>query len=146
MYRTILVPFDGSAGAWQALRTALRLAREASAALTLLSVEERLPHFAAAVGEIEEEKELENHYFARVQQEAVALARAHGVEPATAIRAGPAAHVIVRYAEEQGCDLIVIGASGHSGVWGRLLGATTDRVVDHAPCDVLVARAAHALA
>lgn len=45
-----------------------------------------------------------------------------------------------QYALEVGADLLIIGHSGHSGIWGRLLGTTADKVVDHAPCSVLVVR------
>jgi nucleotide-binding universal stress UspA family protein len=75
-----------------------------------------------------------------VQAEAVALAREQGIELTTELRAGHAAHWIVRYAQEEHCDLIVIGHRGHSGIWGMLLGSTTARVVDQAQCDVLVVR------
>jgi universal stress protein F len=41
------------------------------------------------------------------------------------------------------CDLIVIGSHGYSGI-DRLLGTTAAKVVNHAPCSVLVVRAAQA--
>lgn len=139
-YRKILVPFDGSPGSWKAMRKATMLSREQNAELTVLSVEEHLPHYAATVGEVQEEKEQENEYFAKVQGEAAKLAKEQGVALKTAIQPGHGAQTIVHYAAEQGCDLIVIGHSGHSGIWGALLGSTTARMVDHAPCDVLVVR------
>ena len=48
--------------------------------------------------------------------------------------------VLPHYALEVGADLLIIGHSGHSGIWGRLLGTMADKVVDHAPCSVLVVR------
>jgi len=139
-YRRILVPFDGSQGSWKALRKALVLAGEQGAAITALSIEEHLPRYAATVGEVQEEKEQENAYFAQLHAQAVALAREQGLDIKTETLVGHAAQTIVRYAEEQEFDLIAIGHSGHSGVWGVLLGSTTARVVDQAPCDVLVVR------
>jgi nucleotide-binding universal stress UspA family protein len=41
-----------------------------------------------------------------------------------------------------GCDLIVIGSHGYSGI-DRVIGTTAAKVVNHAPCSVLVVRAAH---
>lgn len=140
LYNKILVAFDGSAGSWHALRKAILLAREQGAELTALSVEEHLPRYAATVGEVQEEKEAENHYFARLQAEAMAPARQQGVELRTVIATGHAAESIVRYAREHAFDLVVISHIGHSGIWGALLGSTTDRVVEHAHCDVLVVR------
>ena len=37
------------------------------------------------------------------------------------------------------CDLIVLGSHGYSGI-DRLLGTTAAKVVNHAPCSVLVVR------
>ena len=37
-------------------------------------------------------------------------------------------------------DLIVIGHSDHSALWGRLLGDTADRIADQAPCSVLIVK------
>src|SRR5262249_60211206 len=56
------------------------------------------------------------------------------------IRPGHAAQALPHYAMEVGAELLVIGHSGHSGIWGRLLGTTADKVVEHAPCSVLVVR------
>jgi nucleotide-binding universal stress UspA family protein len=106
----------------------------------VLSVEEHLPRYAATVGEIDEEKEQENHYFDRLHSRAALLARESGVALTGEIVPGHAAQSIVRYAQKGSFDLIVISHSGHSGVWGMLLGSTTARVVDQALCDVLVVR------
>jgi nucleotide-binding universal stress UspA family protein len=47
---------------------------------------------------------------------------------------------IVETAEQDGTDLIIIGSHGYKA-WERLLlGSTSDSVVRHAPCSVLVVR------
>ena len=47
---------------------------------------------------------------------------------------------IVETAEEDGTDLIIVGSHGYSR-WERLLlGSTSDSVVHHAPCSVLIVR------
>lgn len=46
---------------------------------------------------------------------------------------------ILKLAEEEKADLIVMGAHGHHGLTG-LLGSTTDRIMHRASCDVLVVR------
>jgi nucleotide-binding universal stress UspA family protein len=46
----------------------------------------------------------------------------------------------VKYAKDKKCDLIVLGHSGHSRLWGHLLGHTADRVSEYASCSVLIVR------
>lgn len=53
---------------------------------------------------------------------------------------GRAYHEICRLAENLGTDLIVISTRGHTGLKHVVLGSTTERVVQHAPCPVLVVR------
>ncbi len=70
-----------------------------------------------------------------------AVARAHnagavGVEGAQA--EGAAWEQIVETARERGCDLIVVGTHGRSGLSRVLLGSTAERVVRKAGCAVLV--------
>ena len=48
--------------------------------------------------------------------------------------------MLVQAAADQNCDLIVVGHSDHSELWGRLLGDTADRISDHAHCSVLIVK------
>ena len=65
----------------------------------------------------------------------------------TAVRGGTQVVVgspwqsICETAHRLGCDLIVIGSHGYSGI-DRVLGTTAAKVVNHASCSVLVVRAA----
>ena len=140
LYKKIMVPLDGSQASWKALRKALELAQVSQAEMVALSVEEQLPHYAATIDEVQEAKSELNGYFTKVQSDAIELAKQYGIELRTRVVVGHAAQTIVRYARDQGVELIVIGPIGHAGVWGVLLGSTTARVVDHAHCDVLVVR------
>lgn len=67
-------------------------------------------------------------------------AKSLGVGLKTQILAGHPAQTIVRFAEEESFDLIIMGHSGSSAVWGRFLGTTTEKVMGHAHCSVLVVR------
>ncbi|TWU38503.1 universal stress protein [Novipirellula artificiosorum] len=53
---------------------------------------------------------------------------------------GHIGHSIVEAAEASKCDMIVMGAKGHSGIGRMLLGSTSDYVATHAPCNVIVVR------
>src|SRR6266480_3505044 len=99
MYRHILVGIDETAGAQQAFATALDLARIHGATLTLLSVEEHLPHYAASVGEVDETVQELNARFRLVQAADMERATAQGVPVDTLIAAGATAQVITRTAQ-----------------------------------------------
>jgi nucleotide-binding universal stress UspA family protein len=51
-----------------------------------------------------------------------------------------AADEIIRYAQEKGIDLIVVGTKGRSGMSKALLGSVASKVVTYSPCSVLVVR------
>ncbi len=57
----------------------------------------------------------------------------------TITRLGQPADVLVGLAEELGADLLVIGSHGYGGI-DRVLGTTAAKVVNKAPCSVLVVR------
>ncbi|MDE3131741.1 MAG: universal stress protein, partial [Acidobacteriota bacterium] len=46
----------------------------------------------------------------------------------------------VDIAEEQGCDLIMVGNKGTTGAKRFLLGSVPNKVSQHAPCSVLIVR------
>lgn len=56
MFKHILIGFDGTPGSEQALKLGVALASMTGASLVALSVEEKLPAYAASVGEVEETK------------------------------------------------------------------------------------------
>ncbi len=59
---------------------------------------------------------------------------------ATVCQPGHPVKVILGKADELRCDLIVMGARGHSLIGRLLLGSVSDSVATHAKCSVLIAR------
>lgn len=53
---------------------------------------------------------------------------------------GSAGPTIVELADQTDCDLIVVGAKGHSQIHRMLLGSVSDYVATHAKCSVLIVR------
>jgi nucleotide-binding universal stress UspA family protein len=141
MYKKLLVGFDGSAGARAALYHAIALAQTMGAKVWALWVSETIPYFSEVIGEIKAEKEAAHVYFEKLKAEVERIEKEKAVEIKFHTHAGHAAENLVRYAKEGGFNLIILGSSGHSGTWGRLLGHTADRVSEHAPCNVLIVRA-----
>ena len=58
----------------------------------------------------------------------------------TLVRQGRSFHEIADAARTLQVDLIIISTHGYTGLKHALLGSTTERVVRHAPCPVLVVR------
>jgi nucleotide-binding universal stress UspA family protein len=140
MYKKIVVGYDGSKGAQIALERAALMAKESDAELTALWVRELLPRHSDLPGEYEEEAEAADEYFKERQKEIAEVAAKHGLAIRAETRRGHAAKTILKFADEGGHDLIVIGHSDHSELWGRLLGDTADRIADHARCSVLIVK------
>jgi len=139
MFRNIVVASDGSEGAGRAVSVAIALAKTEGAELHMISVEE-LPQFPASVDEVVEEKSEANHFFEGVTSRAEAQARAQAVELKTHVVIGHAVRTIVELVERERADLLVIGYMGHSALYNRVIGSTTDRLVELAPCAVLVVK------
>ena len=140
MYTKILVGYDGSKGGRAALAAGAALAREFGATVTALWVREPLPRHSDLPGEIEEESEAADEYFAARKGEVAEAAAQASLPIACESARGHAAKAIIRAATDGGYDLVVVGHSDHSALWGRLLGDTADRIADHAQCSVLVVK------
>jgi nucleotide-binding universal stress UspA family protein len=140
MFTKLLVGYDGSMSPKVALQSAAVMAREYGAEIRMLWVREPLPRHSDLPGEFEGEAEAAQEYFKERCREVQDIAGQHGITIQCETRAGHPAKTIVSHADEGGFDLIVIGHSDHSGLWGRLLGDTADRVSDQAHCSVLIVK------
>ncbi|MGA9599743.1 MAG: universal stress protein [Methylocystis sp.] len=78
--------------------------------------------------------------FYAVQQRARALAERSGVNLHTHVVAGHPVRDIVLFAEKLGVELQVIGATGHSAIYERMIGSRADRIIQIATCPVLVVK------
>ena len=140
MFHKILVANDGSDWAKKALQMAVDLARQYDAELHQISVEEHLPHYAATVGEVVESKQEAAEYFRKVIHEAEKTAKAHGVSLKAHVLPGHEVETIVTFAKDHGFDLLVIGFMGHSKVFGRIWGSTSQNLAKLSPCSVLIVK------
>jgi nucleotide-binding universal stress UspA family protein len=140
MFRKLLMAHDGSEGAWKAFNAALELACQYRAELHMISIIEVHSHFAATMGEVSEEKEEEEKAYLRLREEAEHMAARQGISLQTTIRTGHEVESIIRHAQEGQYDLLVVGFMGHSKVFGRIWGGTSQNLTKLAPCSVLVVK------
>ena len=141
----ILVPTDFSETSDAALRYARTLAETFGASIHLIHAFED-PYAAGALA-----PEVYGAVPQELRDSALQLANTHleqRLPPAdrerfrgtTAVVMGLPAAAIVKYAKENGVDLIVMGTHGRGGVAHLLLGSVAEKVVRTAPCPVLSVR------
>ena len=140
MFKRILVAYDGSEGAKKALKTAIDLAKLYGAELHSISVEEHLPHYAATVGEVLEAKAEKNGYFSRLVEEAREMASREGITLHNKVVAGHEVETIVDYVKDHHFEVVVIGFMGHSKIYDRVWGSTSQNITRLVPCTVIVVK------
>jgi nucleotide-binding universal stress UspA family protein len=142
MFHTIVVGTDGSETAESAVTVAIDLARQSGA--TLVPVHAYRAKGTAGPGGVAAPaagaslsealtKEAGDELVNKVKERAGEL----DVQPRC--RAGVAADVIVKVAEDLGADLIVVGSKGMQGA-RRILGSVPNSVAHNSPCHVLIAK------
>ena len=139
MFSKILVASDGSPGASKALNAAIELSRRLHATLHMVCVEE-LPRFPVTIDEVIEESTAAQKVFDDVILTARKQAKAAHVKLEAHVIAGHAVSSIVEFVERERFDVLVVGFMGHSALYNRLIGGTTDRLVELAPCQVPVVK------
>jgi nucleotide-binding universal stress UspA family protein len=140
MYRSILVPLDGSPQSEQALPYAVAIARRSRAALQLAYV-----HTPLVLGEgilylgtpdiqlLDEEKA----YLTRVTNRVATL----GLSAVTSrLLDGPIVEALKEYALDQGCDLVVMTTHGRGPLSRFWLGSVADQLVHRLPSPLLLIR------
>jgi nucleotide-binding universal stress UspA family protein len=137
MFRKILVAVDGSQHARAALDLAADLAQRYQASLCVLHA---FPHVSDLLGTPQYESLLAAR--SMIGQQLLESAQTQvgdTVVVETQLIEGPPAPAILRVAEEEGCDLIVIGSRGRGQIAGILLGSVSSTVAQRAHCPVLIA-------
>ena len=147
MFQHILVPTDGSDFSNKAVAAAARLAHALQAKLLVLHIRSpiEVPHHVegGALSQLGGEvvmQEIEGEE-RRLLDAALAIATAEGATAETAFVAGYSIFdAIIRIAQEQRCDLIVMASHGLRGLSGLLLSSETQQVLSHAAVPVLIVK------
>jgi nucleotide-binding universal stress UspA family protein len=130
----LLIAYDGSAPATEAIAFAARLFGRGTRA-TVLYAWELMDAMPVADGEAHDEARAE-----RLAEQGARQARALGLTAEARAESGMSSpwRTIVDAAERDGADLIVMGTRGLDGMRSLLLGSCTRHVAQHALAPVLI--------
>ncbi|MCC6259981.1 MAG: universal stress protein [Anaerolineales bacterium] len=140
MFEKLLLAVDGSEHALHATRKAAELARRmGSRELCLVIAYEMIPPY---LGEPNLQFAINNRKNYAEEIRAGALKEIGDVpcEIHTEVVEGDPAEIIINLATSRKSDLIVMGSRGLGRLAGLVLGSTSQKVVSHAPCPVLIVR------
>lgn len=138
-YKLILNPTDGSATSERATVHAIYLAKETGAELLILHVvETTIVWYTGTL--YQQMVDRLREFGDEVLKKALKRAEEQGVVARSMRIDGHSGTVIVRVAEREGADLIVMGALGRSMVEKVLVGSISQYVVRYAPCAVCLVK------
>lgn len=145
MFKTILVPTDGSPLSEKAVEAAVKFASVGDARVVALSVCE--PHHNAHLSEGSAVVDTNRHE-SRMQEVAqtyvnhvAAIAKSENVPCDTVIKKSSNPHEeIINSAKEFNCDVIFMASHGRKGLSALVVGSETHKVLAHSTIPVLVFR------
>lgn len=142
-FKKILVPIDFSEHSTLALDTAVSLASDFAASLTLVHVYEALAVAVPAGYQLFSQAQLDRLFKELHQELAKQRQRAEAAgatSVATELLHGFPVSELQNFAAENSFDLIVMGTHGRRGLSHAFMGSVAERLVRVAPCPVLTVR------
>lgn len=132
----LLLATDGSSFSEGAIREAIRLAKQCSSKLSVLSVIETNPEYETIAPQLLEKAEKSaREHLGSVKERA----KKEGVDCTTSVLEGEDSfNYIAGEAAKNKISMIIMGRRGKTGLKRLMMGSTTARVIGHAPCNVLV--------
>ncbi|MBI4823484.1 MAG: universal stress protein [Nitrospirae bacterium] len=136
-YKKLLVAYDGSISSKNALKQAIRLAETEKSWIKVVAV---VPSYEGELDltAVRNIKEVLKGSAEKLIKEATEVAKAEGASVMVNLEQGEAYEKIIDVAEEENCDLIVMGRRGMRALERAFMGSVTARVICHSKKDVLV--------
>lgn len=138
--KKILAPTDFSAYSNEALDYAAELAKQFGAEIVIVHVIESMTYSVTDTFTVIDHLWSLEKTAGALLDNAAARVREQGVAVKTRLATGGAAEEILKSAEEEKTDWIVLGTRGLSGVSRLLMGSVAEKVVRLAACPVLTVR------
>lgn len=147
MFQKILVPVDGSGTAWKALKTAAALASRFQGEIRVFTVME--PYNSLSLFQITLDQNLLDRSNREMKKASLAVLDTakeklteYGFHGKVSYEDGEGnpAELILEKSREDGCDSVVIGSRGLSGITEFLLGSVSSKVSQYAEVPVFVVK------
>lgn len=135
-YRKILIAVNGSL---EVLKTGLKIAQDEGCWVTIVKV---IPPYEGELHltGIKNIEDVLDSYGARTISNINGIAKKEGVLIKTRLEQGEIYKKILEVAEEEMCDIIIVGAN-KTNWFKKILGRdVVEKVISHAPCPVLVVK------
>lgn len=142
MLKNILIAFDGSGQSHKAAEFAVEVCgvmpgSKCTVITVLTFTEDEARFLGASAEELDKAKKaFAEKYFRDIKR----LFGNSGVHLTTVIKEGDPAKEILKYAEENGIDHIIIGPRGLGNIKGALLGSVSSKIIHSARCPVTLVR------
>jgi nucleotide-binding universal stress UspA family protein len=141
MFKKILIATDGSECSRKAIEQAVALAKDCGATLVAVTSAGLSPGYPFQLEEMIDLNQTFEQQGRRIVDEVQYKASSANVPCVTRLIMDQAPHkAILSVADEEGCDLLVMGSHGHGGIVALALGSVTHKVLAHAKIPVMVAR------
>lgn len=139
MYKKVLLPVSGKSDGQRAIKAMKKAVELCDGEIILLHVTEPISQVLTGEARAEIEKENSAHGLTLLCPviEELEIAKAHFH---ARVEAGTPADTIVRVADEEKADLIVMFTDGRDGLEDMLLGSITERVLRNTDVDLLAVR------
>ena len=140
--RKILIATDGSKAAEKAVDFGVQIAGLSGAKVYAVYVIDTTPYYSIPLDEVwskEVYEQLETMGY-EITSDVEKAAKAAGLEAESTVLKGDPAERIIKFAEEQNVDMIVVGSHGIGGFERLVIGSVSEKVVRHAKVPVLVVR------
>lgn len=139
--KKILIPTDGSECSSRATEAGISLAKVLGAEIYAIYAIDPIivDELTKGIGTPDIKKELREKG-ERYLNYVVKSAEKAGLKANAILAEGEPHDQIIHYAKIKGIDMIVMGTYGRRGTKRILIGSVTERVIEYAPCPVLVVR------
>jgi len=137
MFSSVVVGTDGSDTADETVRHAISIAKLSGATLHIVTAYKPRPVRTGSVPEEFRDQLASDGSADALLEDQCSRARTAGIEVQGHTGTGDPAEAIVRVAEQEHADLIVVGNKGMAGV-RRVLGSVPNSVAHQAPCAVFI--------